>query len=139
MLQEYITGHEQDIYREGKHIIWAGVFNRHHRLWENESDRRLLTAQAATMAEPLILMLLEWGMSMALPRGIRTLRHFVTKEESCPDNFFCTDALLDRLISCDVRTSEQPPFTDHYPIVTVFNIQKAINVDVPQPNFKDVD
>lgn len=138
-LQDFITDHEDEIYGEGKHVIWAGDFNRHHRMWENEGDQRLLTTQAAIMAEPLILMLSEWGMNMALPRGIRTLKHFVTKAESRPDNVFCTDALLDRLISCDIRTSEQPPYTDHYPIATVFDIQKATNRTTPQLNFKEVD
>ncbi|KAJ3511459.1 hypothetical protein NMY22_g15642 [Coprinellus aureogranulatus] len=91
------------------------------------------------MAEPLILMLSEWGMNMALPRGIRTLKHFVSKAESRPDNVFCTDDLLNRLISCNVHMSEQPPCTDHYPISTVFDIQKTTNTDRPRPNFKEVD
>ncbi|TEB25248.1 hypothetical protein FA13DRAFT_1588964, partial [Coprinellus micaceus] len=76
---------------------------------------------------------------MALPRGIRTLQHFVTKAESRPDNVFCTDAILDRLIACDVRTTEQPPHTDHYPIATILDIRKSTNKPKAQPNFKEVD
>lgn len=138
-LQEYLTENEDEIYGDDKHVMWAGDFNRHHRMWDHDDDERLFTPQATDMAASLILMLSEWGMSMALPKGIRTLRHMRSKEESRPDNVFCTDALMDRLLGCDVRTSEQPPKTDHYPIATVFDIKKTINHPKPQPNFREVD
>ncbi|KAJ3518307.1 hypothetical protein NMY22_g13741 [Coprinellus aureogranulatus] len=138
-LNEFLTRNEQDIYGEGKHVVWAGDFNRHHRMWDNDEDERLFTAEASRMAEDLIFMLSEWNMNMALPKGIRTLKHFRSKEESRPDNVFCTDSLLNRIIACNVRMTEQPPKTDHYPIATVLDISKNTNKSSPRPNFKNVD
>ena len=72
-------------------MIWVGNFNRHHPLWDNDNDIHLFTQQAITQATKLIELLATYDLNMALPKGIPTLQHMVTKKYSRPDNIFITE------------------------------------------------
>jgi Endonuclease-reverse transcriptase len=52
------------------HMIWAGDFNRHHPLWDDDKDTHLFTTQALRNAEGIINLLAEHDMEMSLPKGI---------------------------------------------------------------------
>jgi hypothetical protein len=100
---------------DNDYVLWYGDFNRHHPAWDNDEDERLFTAAATHDAEVLINHVTDWNMVMALPKGIPTLKHMVTKRHSRPDNVFCTDGLTEYITKCDVVPELQPVNTDHFP------------------------
>ena len=61
------------------HIMWIGDFNRHHPLWDSPTDMRLFTNEATEAAEKLIEAVMDAGLELALPNGIPTHKHNVTK------------------------------------------------------------
>ena len=67
---------------ENHHMLWAGDFNRHHPLWDDDEDIHLFTRQALRDAEGLIGLLADYEMQMVLPKGVPTLKHMVTKRYS---------------------------------------------------------
>lgn len=61
------------------HILWVGDFNRHHLYWDDSHNDRLFTNKAIGAAEKLIKAVADMGLEIALPSGIPTHRHNVTK------------------------------------------------------------
>ena len=139
-LQKYIHDHANLILgTENHHMIWAGDFNRHHPLWDNDEDTRLFTQQAIRFAEGIIELIAAYDLIMALPKGIPTLQHMVTGKYSRPDNVFSTAGFSDRITRCEVNPSLRPPSTDHFPIITNILLPQD-RIDTPLSyNFKDVD
>lgn len=84
------------------HMIWAGEFNRHHLLWDNDKDIHLFTRQALRNTEGLIELMADHGMEMSLPKGIPTLQHMRSKRYSRPDNVLCTATLQPFITRCEV-------------------------------------
>ena len=124
-LQKYIQDHANLILgTENHHMMWAGNFNRHHPLWDNDEDTRLLTQQANRLAEGIIGLITTYDLVMALPKGVPTLQHMVMGRYSRPDNVFSTAGLSDRITRCEVVPALRPPSTDHFPIIT--------NISLPQ-------
>jgi exonuclease III len=122
-LRQYIQAEQhQVITNENNHIVWAGDFNRHHPLWDNDADERLFTTQATRDAEVLLSMVVDKGLVMALPKGLPTLKHMVSNQYSRPDNVWCSRGLTNFIVRCDVDSFLQPPNTDHFPIVTIVDI-----------------
>jgi len=66
--------------RPDDHLVWAGDFNRHHLMWDNELDDRLFMLRALEDAGKLIELLSDLNLKMALPKGQPTLEHLVTKK-----------------------------------------------------------
>ena len=64
------------------HVVWVGDFNRHHPAWDRPEDSQLFTREALEAAEALIRATAEFGLDMALPAGIPTHQHYVTKKWS---------------------------------------------------------
>ena len=124
---------------DNHHMIWAGDFNRHHPLWDDDEDTHLFTSQATRMAEGLIELLATYDLVMSLPKGIPTLQHMVTKRYSRPDNFFTTPAIGDLITKCEVIPSLRPTSTDHFPIVTNILLPQARIKTSPAHNFREVD
>ncbi|TFK18198.1 hypothetical protein FA15DRAFT_552156, partial [Coprinopsis marcescibilis] len=79
--------------------IWVGDFNHHHPMWDQDKDHRLFTRKNLDEAEQLLEMVAEWGMVMALPKGVPMLRNSQGNWMR-PDNVFMSEALEDRVISC---------------------------------------
>ncbi|KAF8835617.1 DNase I-like protein, partial [Paxillus ammoniavirescens] len=75
---------------ENDYILWLSDFNRHHPLWEEERNAHLLTNQYLADAQPLIELLVDYGMAMALPKDMPTLEALATKNWTRPDNVFCS-------------------------------------------------
>ena len=92
-----LTGLDDD------HIIWAGDFNRHHPLWDDERETRLFTARATDDANRLINLVRRWGLEFALPKSEGpTLQHKVTKSFSRPDLVLCSHHSLPLFVSCHI-------------------------------------
>ena len=95
--------------------------------------------QAMDQANTLIELITNYDLDMALPKGIPTLCHMVTKRYSRPDNVFVTNGLANLITVCEVDPMSRPPCTDHFPIIT--------NIQLPQLkastqviyNFKNAD
>ena len=118
-LQNYIRNHTNLVLADESHrMIWAGDFNRHHLLWDNDEDVHLFTQKANRAAERLIGLIATYDLAMALPKGIPTLQHMVTKRYSRRDNVFNTMGLSDLITKCEVDPTLRPTSTDHFPIVT---------------------
>ncbi|KZP21378.1 hypothetical protein FIBSPDRAFT_740762, partial [Athelia psychrophila] len=75
---------------------------------------------------------------MALPPGIPTLEHMVSKELHRVDQIFTSAELSDFVISCDTL-KHRPPKTDHYPIVTTIDLDIVHSLPSPSPNFRATD
>jgi exonuclease III len=121
------------------HIIWLGDFNRHHLHWDDPSDTRLFTNRAIKAAEVLIEAVAEVGLEMALPSGIPTQCHNVTKWWSRLDQVFISEHSEELLISCDALTDHRGIKTDHLPILTEVNLETNITKERPLPNFRKMD
>ena len=89
-------------------MLWAGDFNRHHPLWDRDEDVHLFTQHANGFAEGLIGLIMTYGLVMALPKGIPTLKHMVMGRYSRPDNVFSTIGISDLITSCEVAPSLRP-------------------------------
>ncbi|KAI0055080.1 hypothetical protein BV25DRAFT_1779704, partial [Artomyces pyxidatus] len=76
---------------------------------------------------------------MALPAGIPTHEHFVTKKWTRLDHVFCTEATSDLFISCETLPDRRGPATDHVPITSVIDLALAQHDAGPTPNFRVVD
>ena len=121
------------------HIIWLGDFNRHHPHWDDPNDTRLFTGEAVKNAEALIEAVAEVGLDLALPSGIPTHLHNVTKKWSRLDQVFLSDHSENLLIACDTQTEHRGINTDHLPIRTELNLKVSTIEEEPAPNFREVD
>jgi ribonuclease HI len=140
ILNNFLTTHRNEFTTgNDTHMIWAGDFNRHHPLWDDDRDVHLFTRQALRDAEGIINMLAEFSMEMVLPKDIPTLQHMRTKKYSRPDNFFCTTALRPYITKCEVEAQSRPTSTDHFPIETCIDLPQSRIPPDPSFNFRTVD
>ena len=139
-LRRYIYDHANSILAsENHHMLLMGDFNRHHPLWDDDKDTHLFTQQASRAAEGLIGLLATYDLEMALPKGIPTLQHMVTKRYSRPDNVFNTPGLSGLITKCAVDPSVRPTSTDHFPITTNITLTQDRVAAQPSHNFREVD
>ena len=140
ILRNYLTTHRDDLSDgDNAHMIWAGDFNRHHPLWDDDKNTHLFTQQSLRNAEGIIELIAENNMEMALPKGIPTLQHMRTKRYSRPDNVFCSASIKPFVTKCEVKASERPVSTDHYPIETHINLPQTRIPPDPSYNFRTAD
>ncbi|KAL1737829.1 hypothetical protein HDZ31DRAFT_18732, partial [Schizophyllum fasciatum] len=78
-------------------------------------------------------------MIMALPKGIPTLQHMVSKKWSRPDNVFLSEGAEALLVSCDTAPSLRGPGTDHMPILTELDFTLARKNAPAYRNFRETD
>lgn len=122
-----------------QHAIWAGDFNRHHPMWDDESNSHLFTHAADKDAQHLIKLTENHNLDMLLPKGIPTLQSTVTKNFTRVDNVFASYELSDKLIICDVDARFRPVCTDHFPIVTTLDLSKTSPTLKDHKNFRNTD
>ena len=121
------------------HVMWVGDFNRHHPYWDDHSDDRLFTSEAIEAAEKLIEAVVDAGLELALPSGIPTHRHNVTKRWSRLDQVFLSDHSDNILISCNTQPDHWGINTDHLPIRTELDL-KAVQTEIGEiPNYREAD
>ena len=122
-----------------KPVLWLGDFNRHHPHWDNPTDTRLFTRTAMDNAELLISAVASLGLDLALPPGIPTHLHNVTKKWSRLDQVFISEEHIDSIIMCDVLSNTPGINTDHLPILTTLDLNLARSPTTPPRNFRNVD
>jgi exonuclease III len=134
-LNEHTDGNEPNT----KALIWLGDFNRHYPHWDNPSDTRLFTRAALNDAETLISAVAEAGLDLALPPGIPTHLHNVTKRWTRLDHVFISEDALDAVITCDTLPDTPGINTDHLPILTTLDFALARAPTSFPKNFRNVD
>ena len=113
----------------------GGGFNQHHPMWDRDEDSPLFTTKALKDAGELIELVVDQDMFMALPKGIPTLKHMVSKCLSRPDNVFCSNSLVNYVLKCDTMPERQPGKTDHYPIATTLELAQERTTTNTSHNF----
>ena len=86
------------------HILWVGDFNRHHPHWDDPNDTRLFTPEALNAAEVLIEAVATLGLELALPSGLPTHLHNVTKKWTWLDQVFISEHSTDMIEICETET-----------------------------------
>ena len=76
---------------------------------------------------------------MTLPASMPTHQHHVTKKKTCLDNVFCTPHTTDLILQCEVLILDPKPGTDHFPIVTIFELPLPCLAATPRPDFRNTD
>jgi len=117
-------------------FIWLGDFNRHHPLWDEERNNHLFTNGALALTQPLLNMLGQHDMMMALPKDTPTLQASSTGNHTRVDNVFCNANLNRAIVSCDTNPSRRPLKTDHYPIITIIDIAVQVSEEEVRLNFR---
>ncbi|KAG2070303.1 hypothetical protein BDR04DRAFT_1019257, partial [Suillus decipiens] len=64
------------------HMIWLRDFNRHNPLWDEDSNTQLFTNQYLNTAQPLLDILADYGMVLALPKSLPTLQSSSSKNDT---------------------------------------------------------
>jgi len=124
---------------EDDYVVWLGDFNAHHSAWEPEGNEHLYeSGRPRRRGEQLQALATEYGMHMALPRGIGT---FVTPAGRLtrPDNVFCSAETVGMITECDVREEWQPPCTDHHAILLELELSPDLAARAPRLNWRNVD
>ena len=125
--------------REETHTLWLGDFNRHHPHWDKTSDIRLFTTEALRKADKLIRAVATAGLDLALPPGMPTHKHNVTKKWTRLDQVFISEHTMDSLITCNALRESPGIRTDHIPILTTLNLNIEHAPTKIVKNFRDVD
>lgn len=121
------------------HYMWLGDFNRHHPLWDKPRSSYFFTKHNLDLTQPLLNMLSQYNMKMALPPFLPTLCAHSMGNLTRVDNIFCSEDLLDTIIKCCTEDDMQPIKMNHYPIITTFNILAPKAIHPPRLNFRNTD
>ena len=121
------------------YALWCRDFNRHYPMWDEEQNHHIFTVAALREADKLLMLLADYGMEMALPKGIPTLEAMATKNWTRPDNVFCSDNLGDKVITCMTDPRLCGPGTDHVLILTTLELPVEQVDSTPSYNFQAVE
>jgi ribonuclease HI len=139
-LREYLHSQEHTNGRNPSDLMyWMGDFNRHHPIWEEDHNIRLTSTQEKL--QPLLDLVAEHSMVMALPKGIPTfeVQNGTIINWTRPDNVWRSDSPTDFTIKCDVNAGLRPTLADHLPVITFIDTDFQRNPFSPRRNFKDTD
>ena len=139
-VSNFMRNHENQMGQpEPIHTMWLGDFNRHHPLWDEARNVHLFNRRNMDLTQPLLDMLGQHNMKMALPPGIPTLRAHNTGNLTRVDNVFCTETIMDAIVKCDMDETSTPVKTDHFPIITQIDIHAPKAVWKPRYNYRMTD
>jgi ribonuclease HI len=100
-------------------VLWLGDFNRHHPMWEDDSNEHLFEPE--DYIAPLINLLYKNDMLLSLPKGIPTFQA-PSGNWTRPDNVWRCNTSDNLLMRCDTLPAIRPPLADHMPIVTILDL-----------------
>ena len=133
------TAHNNRNNGGARYVLWLGDFNRHHPHWDDPSDTRLFTRAATRDAEILISAVANAGLELALPPGIPTHLHSVSKRWTRLDQVFISEEAMDSIITCETIPDSPGINTDHLPILTTLDLNLARAQTNKPRNFRNVD
>jgi hypothetical protein len=116
-----------------------GDFNRHHPLWDEERNAHLFSPSNLDLAQPLIDLVSEHNLLMALPKDLPTLQSSSTKNYTRTDNIFASERLVERLVGCNTALDRRPPRTNHLPIFFRVKVEAPRAREIKRYNFKEGD
>ena len=87
-------------------IVWLRNFNRHHPMWENDSNERL--SEPTEYISPLLDLLYKNKMFLALPKGLLTFQ-MAAGNWTRPDNVWCSSTLQRSDLQMRCGASNAPP------------------------------
>ncbi|PPQ81181.1 hypothetical protein CVT24_009472 [Panaeolus cyanescens] len=119
--------------------MWAGDFNRHHPMWDDDANHHLFTRANLRAAQKLINNLIAFDLRMILPKGTPTLEALATKNRTRVDNVFCSQELEERIIRCRVKEGDRVGKTDHFPISIEIDMTITRATERPSHNFRLTD
>ena len=115
-LDSFLDRHEQLVRPSiTDSVVWLGDFNRHHPLWEDDSNKRLFESTEYILS--LLDLLYKNEMLLAFPKGIPTYQT-AAGNWTRPDNVWRSSSPDDPISRCEVVPAMSPPMADHLPIVT---------------------
>ena len=117
-------------------VLWIGDFNRHHLMWEEDSNEHLFEPEE--YISPLIDLLYKNDMLLALPKGIPTLQT-PTGNWTRPDNVWRNNTPDNPIIRCDTVPAIRPPLADHMPIITILDLPLPQSLAATTLNFRVAD
>ena len=79
------------------------------------------------------------GLNLALPPGIPTHLHNVSKKWTRLDQVFISEDFIDTVLICEALTDFPGINTDHLPILTSLDLELARAPSNPPKNFRNVD
>lgn len=116
--------------RDGEHVV-VGDLNLHHPAWGGihipVTDRN---------SEDLLSVVEEYGLQLLLKKG--TITYKEAGHQSTTDLVFATPFIAESLISCKVSQDNEYG-SDHYPIITRFNLQTIQREEQARHQFKRTD
>ena len=129
-----LTSQFPNVIPDDTHIIFSGDFNCHHSWWESPQNTHITSSE--TTMKPLLNLIFNFDLRMALPPNVPTLCAHSTGNWTRLDNVWCTSHTSDLIVKCDTNPGLQGPNTDHLPILTTLNIPLTQNVPRPSRNFR---
>ncbi|KAG1787596.1 uncharacterized protein HD556DRAFT_1312634 [Suillus plorans] len=74
-----------------------------------------------------------------LPPGTATLEASNTRNLTHPDNTFCSMQMEQMVTQCNVKLQLRPVITDHFPIITVLDLEPERAISTPKHNYWETD
>ena len=103
-------------------MLWCGDFTQHHPLWDEEWNKHLFTAGAASAVQLLLSLIEDYDIIMLLPKGLPTMQSTATKNWTLVNNVFTMANMEGLVVVCDTDPVQRGPGTDHVPILTMLDI-----------------
>ena len=136
-LRDYLNDYKQEaLPLPTDQMLWCGDFNRHHPLWETDTNRHLYNSPR--MIEPLIDLITTHDMSMALPPDTPTYETAISTWTR-PDNVWRNNGPADPITICDTRPQIRPPLADHLPIYIELDLPISRAKPLPTRNMRKAD
>ena len=108
-------------------------------MWDKEKNHNLFTVSASSATDVLISYLVEFHLTMTLPKGLPTLKAMHMKKWTRINNVFMLEGLAELLTCCDTAPGLRGPGMDHIPIHTIINTGIPPTTLEPYRNYKMVD
>jgi Endonuclease-reverse transcriptase len=117
-------------------ILWLGDFNRHHLMWEEDSNERLFEPEEYISL--LIDLLYKNDMLLSLLKGIPTFQA-PSGNWTRPDNVWRSNTPDNLFVHCNMVPAICPPLADHLPIITILDLPLPHTAAAKALNFRDTD
>jgi len=137
LANEWETKENEWLQDPATEIVVLGDFNRHHSTWEAPHNNHLTSQD--WLLNPLLDLVVNMRLEMALPRNIPTLEARNTGNWTRPDNVWRNTDSPSSFISCNVDPSLRPAYTDHLPIISVIDLTYLPCKREERFNYKNVD
>ena len=117
-------------------MVWLRDINRHHPLWESETNRQLNSPP--NLVRPLLDLIEAYDMDLALPSGV-PMYETCTHKWTRPNNVWVSHHAFDLITSCTTTPHIRPPNADHLLIVMTVDLMISRTDKPPTRDFRGID